>query len=1030
MIKLQKFIRHFRSKNHFYRSAFILLVLLLALPVGVYLVLNNISFFGRAETNLKSLDLRNYRADIASKVPSRYKQTVFITGMTVDLVKNQIVANSIRKDIGFLPNYYNIGSVDYLDVTLKDSQGKEEKYSVPLPVKEVYVPPRNQDEAVNYQERVLKSLDFTLVLPYKDGSLVTIERKYAENSLIKNGGMLKFQLPSGNETQVTIAGDAPKTLKLDSGPPLQRMEIKGNNYFSLETVFDGNPSQTDPTKTLNIVFVASGFSTSEMDAFRSFTQVQTDALIGLSKYPGKAPFTTNKPVIKVKRLSTTTIFHKTENGYTSVDHDSVLKLLTSLGIPYDQVSIVPNASGRSWSTLDGSYNVLFIKWGDPSEPLLLAHEIGHSFGGLIDEYVSLRGLSSSRPYYLNRNCKADPTDPWVANQPGGAYLGCEDWNLYRPEISSLMQSISEKHEFNAPSQYLLEQAFSAYTSGGYGVIVTTPSIRGFNDLARPTSYVAGEVKIKNLKLNSPSVSYRAYFSPSAVWVSGQKLEGQLPSNPYVNIDFTKIKETGSYKTNLIIDIASKPQKSVTVPIEAIVDNSNDPVDLPLVGLKDGQVIKSGSMVDLMVNTTIERPGLLSVIYYYIGPFQDPSNPKAYKEIVGSRTVAPYRVSWNTDKTADGAWTSPGLYTFYTEGLFLWQRITPSPINIEITARPNTSCVAGWGYTCNSNRVSRHCFRGANDCTSAQFCCPATTPTPTVTPILTPNPTSTATTTPRIYPTPTTPTVCLHKSPGISIYPQSQTGVGGQGRDYRMTITNNDAVGCSPSSFKLESYQLPSQWIQQPSWVRTGLLAPGLSMTPIITIYSSGTSANGTYSFTEKVGNEADQAYTSYASATYVLKNGTPTPTPTPRATSTPTPRITPTATPTAPPAACTASCYQVYVSGNCLQGSPCKTTDQRFNPLPYVSFGINTSGCQALSVDTSTNQFTGSDTPNNTWVNALTFYPQQSGYSSGTWNFCNGSVCWTFNAGQTLYWRLRDPYTNQVKAICSPFSAPAIWRSD
>ena len=313
--------------------------------------------------------------------------------------------------------------------------------------------------------------------------------------------------------------------------------------------------------------------------------------------------------------------------------------------------------------------------------------------------------------------------------------------------------------------------------------------------------------------------------------------------------------------------------------------------------------------------------------------------------------------------------------------------------------------------------------------------PTTSPTPVITPTATPiatrTPTPTATPTPRVTSTPTpritptaTPPACLHKSPGISIYPQSQTGVGGQGRDYRMTITNNDAVGCSPSSFKLESYQLPSQWIQQPSWVRTGLLAPGLSMTPIITIYSSGTSANGTYSFTEKVGNEADQAYTSYASATYVLKNGTPTPTPTPRATSTPTPRITPTATPTAPPAACTASCYQVYVSGNCLQGSPCKTTDQRFNPLPYVSFGINTSGCKALSVDTSTNQFAGSDTPNNTWVNASVIYPPQSGYSSGTWNFCNGSVCWTFNAGQTLYWRLRDPYTNQVKAICSPFNAP------
>lgn len=128
------------------------------------------------------------------------------------------------------------------------------------------------------------------------------------------------------------------------------------------------------------------------------------------------------------------------------------------------------------------------------------------------------------------------------------------------------------------------------------------------------------------------------------------------------------------------------------------------------------------------------------------------------------------------------------------------------------------------------------------------------------------------------------------------------------------------------------------------------------------------------------------------------------------------------------PASCTATCGQVNIGGECAQGIPCKRTAQRSDNLPTVSFGIKTSGCKAISVDTSTNQFTGTDTPNNTWLSAATIYPagQSGDFLSNSWNFCNSSVCWTFNAGQTLYWRLRDSYTNQIKVICSPFTAPLV----
>ena len=160
-----------------------------------------------------------------------------------------------------------------------------------------------------------------------------------------------------------------------------------------------------------------------------------------------------------------------------------------------------------------------------------------------------------------------------------------------------------------------------------------------------------------------------------------------------------------------------------------------------------------------------------------------------------------------------------------------------------------------------------------------------------------------------------------------------------------------------------------------------------------------------------------------------LKPGTTsTPAATPQPTPTPIPLSTPTATPlpTTPISGCTASCISAITTGYCSQASPCKTSGQATYALPKVTFTINSSGCTSgVTIDTSTAQFPlDGGIPSNTWLDAG--LSTTTGTATVDWNFCNSSVCWTFNAGQTLYWRLRDPSTNQVKAICSPFSAPSI----
>lgn len=253
--------------------------------------------------------------------------------------------------------------------------------------------------------------------------------------------------------------------------------------------------------------------------------------------------------------------------------------------------------------------------------------------------------------------------------------------------------------------------------------------------------------------------------------------------------------------------------------------------------------------------------------------------------------------------------------------------------------------------------------------------------------------------------------CFPQRPSISITPPVNTGAAGEGQSYQVTVTNHDRLGCAAKQFIVDGEQetQPGTWQKLSAfWTQSPLSYPlslsgGESQTRTITIAPAATTIDGSYAFAEFVRPKDDPGLMSYITAAYIVQN------------------------PTATPSTCTASCEGVNVTGSCTQGSPCKTSAQKSDQLPAVTFGLKASGCQSISIDTSTNQFTGSDTPRNTWLNAaiVRLEGKTGDFLSNPWNFCNDNVCWTFGASQTLYWRLRDPNTNQVKAVCQSFSAPA-----
>lgn len=314
----------------------------------------------------------------------------------------------------------------------------------------------------------------------------------------------------------------------------------------------------------------------------------------------------------------------------------------------------------------------------------------------------------------------------------------------------------------------------------------------------------------------------------------------------------------------------------------------------------------------------------------------------------------------------------------------------------------------------TNGVWNNWWKYVVDYENAVLAVPTPTPPPCVntypcpTPVPTPVPTPTETFIPTPPPTPT-PAVCSHNYPTVRLAPSSETSLPGETRSFSLTVTDNDSSACPQSTFSITPVRIPGQW-RYDSPLKEVALNPGASQPVVISLTPPSSAPAGRHVFSEEAYNIDYPNLVSIVSGSYTVTSAAPTKTAVP--------------SPTTFSNGCIASCISAITSGTCSQGTPCKTTP---GPYPKVMFTVSSSNCSAgLIIDASLGQFSQTtavtDVPGGTWWNAAKI--GKGGVASAEWDFCNSSVCWTFNAGQALYWRVRDAATGQTRAVCSSFAAP------
>ena len=240
----------------------------------------------------------------------------------------------------------------------------------------------------------------------------------------------------------------------------------------------------DSANSIQIVYVAEGYTADEMDVFINDCRVAMEALFAHDPF---RQYRDRFEIIAVKSVSEESgvsepgnnIWRQTALGshfdtfysqrYLTTLH---LKQLHDLlaGIPYEHIIILANTEHYGGGGIYNSYNLCYTR-GKHFRPVVV-HEFGHSFGGLGDEYE----YGDDDPYYFADTEPWEPnlttlsdfaskwqdmigTDPRIGLQEGGGYLRK---GVYRPCQDCRMRT-NEEPEFCPVCQRALTRLIRFYT---------------------------------------------------------------------------------------------------------------------------------------------------------------------------------------------------------------------------------------------------------------------------------------------------------------------------------------------------------------------------------------------------------------------------------------------------------------------------------------------------------------------------------------------------------------------------------------
>jgi len=198
-----------------------------------------------------------------------------------------------------------------------------------------------------------------------------------------------------------------------------------NNMPSCTTLVNNGNS----ADKLDIVFIADQYTTAEMPNFIAKTQSAYTHLLGLK------PFDTQSSKINIHRVDSPVNMGCAGWGTAQPNCNSGNISAVAKLCPNDRTIVVADGNYRSFAYKGGYANVAA---NDSRFVGVVAHEFGHSFGLLDDEYTD-SGVPDPGASKVNLSVNCDTSTvcaKWNTIAGTGCYLGCDYRNTYYRSINN------------------------------------------------------------------------------------------------------------------------------------------------------------------------------------------------------------------------------------------------------------------------------------------------------------------------------------------------------------------------------------------------------------------------------------------------------------------------------------------------------------------------------------------------------------------------------------------------------------------
>lgn len=190
----------------------------------------------------------------------------------------------------------------------------------------------------------------------------------------------------------------------------------------------------DSNEKVDIVFVADQYTADEMTTFADKALASAEYFLGLY------PMSDNETKFNFSRVDIVQDLGCKDGS----DCNSTNVYKAGASCPYDNIVLLVDNDFRSYAYL-GTYTV--VDANDYDYYWVVAHELGHAFARLHDEYVE-SGLTRTASYVDGSvNCETSPTcEKWEGVEGTGCYSGCDYSTAY---YRSFYNGIMKAHGTNS-----------------------------------------------------------------------------------------------------------------------------------------------------------------------------------------------------------------------------------------------------------------------------------------------------------------------------------------------------------------------------------------------------------------------------------------------------------------------------------------------------------------------------------------------------------------------------------------------------